>query len=348
MTARPYAALAAVLSLIAACSDSTSPDEDPVTLTAVSWGGSYQQAMADAWFDPYAAANPHVTLLQDGPTDYGQIADMVEAGEIEWDVVDVENDFGLGETEGLLEPIDCTIVPCDQLQPDRFQTTGYRVPVMQWGIVLTHREDVTTAPTGMDDFFDPVGFPGQRAVRRTATGSGIFEAALLADGVAPESLYPLDLDRAVAKLEDIGDGIVWYEDGDVCPSLVADGTVALGLCLNGRVFDAQQDGDPVVIQWTEALVQADYLVVPRGVADVDAAMELIAYMTSAENNSALSSFISYGPVNEQALDDVDPAVAPHLPSTYGDVTIARDDVWIEENREEMENRFDAFVAAHGG
>lgn len=335
--------------LAGACRDATSEDVEPVTLTVVSWGGAYQAAMTAAWFEPYMDANPHVTLLQDEPTDYAALEAMVEAGDVSWDVVDIENDFGLERTEHLLEPVDCVKVPCDELQPDLYQTTGYRVPVMLWGLVMAYRTDALEgdAPTSWEDFFDLDRFPGARAVRSSGPGSGIIEGALLADGVDPDALYPLDVERALSKLEEIADQIVWWETGQECAELLAAGTVAMGVCYNGRVFDIQQAGHPVEVQWNGALIQADYLVVPRGSPNVAAAMDLIAYITSADHNARLADFISYAPANALAVDQVDPEIEPHLATTYADVTVARDDVWLDANFDAVATRFNEWLEEHG-
>lgn len=334
--------------LVAACADSISETSDPDTLTVVSWGGAYQEAMTEAWFEPYGAAHEDITLVQDEPTDYERIETMVEDGAVTWDVVDIENDFGLARTEHLLEPIDCTRVPCDELQPELFQTTGHRVPVMLWGLVMAYRTDAWEgdAPASWEDFFDLERFPGVRTVRPSGPGSGILEGALLADGVDPDALYPLDVERALSKLEEIVDQIIWWESGQECAELLAAGTAQMGVCYNGRVFDIQQADHPVDIQWNGALIQADYLVVPRGSPNVDAAMDLIAYITSAEHNARLADFISYAPANIEAVDRVNPDMEPHLPSTYADVTVARDDVWLDANFEAVAARFAEWLEEH--
>ena len=59
-----------------------------------SWGGTTQDAQKAAWADKFTAA-AGVNVLQDGPTDYGKIKAMVEAGSVTWDVVDVEGDYAV-------------------------------------------------------------------------------------------------------------------------------------------------------------------------------------------------------------------------------------------------------------
>ena len=59
-----------------------------------------------------------VTVLQDGPTDYGKLKAMVEAGKASWDVVDVEYDFAIkAAKDGLLEPLDFGVTDKSTIDP---------------------------------------------------------------------------------------------------------------------------------------------------------------------------------------------------------------------------------------
>jgi len=344
-------AILAALVGTAGCDLFTDSDPEPVTLTVVSWGGSYEQAMEQAWYRPYMEENPHITLVQDGPTNYGQLEAMVRSGNTTWDVVDIENDFGLKRNEPVLVPIDCSKVPCADLQPDRYQTTGFRVPVMLWGMVMAYRTDVWGAgvePAGWEGFFDLERFPGKRAVRRSGPASGILEAALIADGVPRSALYPLDVERALRKLDVLRGHIEWWDVGGECADLIARKAVAMAACPNGRIFDVQKVGQPIRIQWNGALIAADYMVVPVGSKQVDAAMDFIAWVTSPRNNARLSDYISYGPANAKAGSFVAENMRPHLASTYSDITIARDDTWLDANFATVSARFDAWRAEGAG
>jgi hypothetical protein len=86
-------------------------------------------------------------------------------------------------------------------------------------------------------------FPGQRGIRKSP--SGTLEVALLGDGVAPENLYPLDVDRALDKLDTIREQILWWETGAQLQQQLADGEVALSSAWNGRVQKEIDAGTPV-------------------------------------------------------------------------------------------------------
>jgi putative spermidine/putrescine transport system substrate-binding protein len=320
--------------------------DEEVTLTFVSFGGAYQEAQTKGWLEPFMAEHPNITIVQEEPTDYAKLQAMVESGNVTWDVVDVGNDFGLASDEDILEPIDCTLVPCDELQPDVFQTTGYRVPDIIYSVVLAYRTDAFEgdAPTTFADFFDLETYPGKRSAWNFPS-SGLLEMALIADGVAPDQLYPLDLDRAFAKLDTIKDQIVWWDTGSQSAQLLADGETVFGQSWNGRIFDIQQQDAPVEVMWSQHLLTADFLVIPKGSQHVEEAQELIAYATSAENNAAVSQYIAYAPPNENAVENVDQSKKAELPTTHADTGVGFDDIWWDENFDRVDQLWQEWVQA---
>jgi putative spermidine/putrescine transport system substrate-binding protein len=277
------AALAA--SLVAAFTNAAGAEE--TTLTYAGYGGALQKAEETAWLSPYMAANPGVKIIYDN-VDYAKLKAMVESGNVVWDVATVAGDFGLKSDEPLLEKIDCAVVPCADLQFDRFQSTGYRVPHQSSGVVLgynTSKMPEGKTPQSWADFFDLQSFPGKRVVMMDLS-SYVFEQALLGDGVDPKAMYPLDYDRAIAKLNSLGDSLIVAPSYQGCAELVGSGEAVMGGCWYGRFDDVKYRAHaPVEIQWNQAIVAPGYLVVPKGTKNRDAVMKLIAYITSAEHNA---------------------------------------------------------------
>ena len=85
-----------------------------MTLTFVSFGGVYQEAQRKAWLEPYTELTG-VQFTEDENSSNATIKAQVEAGQVTWDVVDVGNDFGLDAHKDLLEPLDYTLIPRDEL-----------------------------------------------------------------------------------------------------------------------------------------------------------------------------------------------------------------------------------------
>jgi putative spermidine/putrescine transport system substrate-binding protein len=265
---------------------------------------------------------------------------MVENSQVTWDVVNVSNDFGLESTADLLEPLDYSVIDREPILEG--YASEYRVACMLYANTLAYNtEQVEGTPSNWADLFDTQNFPGRRGFRKDP--SETLEIALLGDGVPPESLYPLDVDRALDKLDTIRDQIVWWETGSQLQQQLAAGEVALASAWNGRAQTEIDAGVPLRIQWNQNLQTADYLVVPKGTAHKDEAMKLIAYCVSGQNNHRLSEFIEYAPVNKVSIPKVDPRVASQLPTAYRDVGVTYNPVWWDNNREAVMERFDKWV-----
>jgi putative spermidine/putrescine transport system substrate-binding protein len=302
-------------------------------------GSSYQKAQTKAWLKPYSNETG-TRIRQDSPTDYAKIQSMVENDQVIWDVVNVSNDFGLQSTADLLEPLDYSIVDKEPILEG--YATEYRIACMLYANTLAYNtEQIDGTPSSWADLFDTQMFPGQRGLRKSP--SETLEVALLGDGVPPENLYPLDVDRALNKLNTIRDQIVWWETGGQLQQQLADGEVALASAWNGRVQKEIDAGVPVKIQWNENLQTADYLVVPKGTANKEKAMELIAYCVSGQNNHRLSEYIPYAPINEKSIPKVDPQVTSQLPTAYREVGVTFNAEWWDNNREAVEQRFNKWM-----
>jgi putative spermidine/putrescine transport system substrate-binding protein len=306
------------------------PRQEGVTLTFVSFGGAYQEAQRKAWQEPYTALTG-VEFQNDENSSNATIKAQVEAGQVTWDVVDVGNDFGLAANADLLEPLDYSLIPLDEVNPD-LGASDWRVPDITYGVVLAYNTEQTGGqiPAGWADYFDTTKIPGKRGMWDYSEG-GIFEVALLADGVAPADLYPLDFARATAKLDTIKDDFVFWASGAESQELIGSGEIAMTLIWNGRGWSAKHtDGKPVEMQWNQQIVTADYFVVPKGSPNKDAAMKFIAYTICAENNAKPSEYIPYGPTNINAQPAAD-KLADLSVSNADENSAYFDDEWLVEN-----------------
>jgi putative spermidine/putrescine transport system substrate-binding protein len=129
-------------------------------------------------------------------------------------------------------------------------------------VLAYNTERVEGTPSSWADFFNTRKFPGRRGLHKVP--SETLEVALLADGVLLGDLYPLDVNRALGKLDTIKDQILWWEDAARSQRQIASGEVALISAWNGRVQTEINTGAPVKTQWNQNLQTADYLVVPKG------------------------------------------------------------------------------------
>ncbi|WP_296258209.1 MULTISPECIES: polyamine ABC transporter substrate-binding protein [unclassified Pseudomonas] len=308
----------------------------------VSWGGSTQDAQKQAWGNAFSKSTG-TAVVQDGPTDYGKLKAMVESGNVQWDVVDVEADFALrAASEGLLEPLDFSVIKKDRIDP-RF-VSDHGVGSFYFSFVLGYNESKLgkAKPDDWAALFDTKTYPGKRALYKWPS-PGVLELALLADGVPADRLYPLDLDRAFKKLDTIKQDIVWWGGGAQSQQLLASGEVSLGQFWNGRIYALQQDAAPVGVSWKQNLVMADFLVVPKGAKNKDAAMKLIADASSARGQADFSNLTAYAPVNLDSVQRLDSTLAPNLPTAYGKDQITLDFAYWAKNGPAIATRWNEWL-----
>jgi len=287
-----------------------------VDLTFVSYGGIYQQGQQQAAIDPFAAASG-ARLLQDGPTDYAKIKAQVDSNNVTWDVVDTGSVWADSQCGKLLVPLDYTII--DKSKIPAGLAGSCSVPAMQYGYVLVYNKTKFGAnpPKGWADFFDTQRFPGRRAI----TGDpgdpepGPYEAALIADGVAPDKLYPLDSARAERKLTSIRPELVFWKTGAESQQLLESGEVDMGMLWSGRAYGAIKNGAPYAVQWDQFFPVMDTLTVPRGARSPKASMALINYYLGAAQQAKLTELTTYSPVNTDAKPQLDELTRSFLTTT---------------------------------
>ncbi|MNO69508.1 Spermidine/putrescine-binding periplasmic protein precursor [compost metagenome] len=312
------------------------------SMSFVSWGGTTQDAQKQAWAEPFSKESG-IKVVQDGPTDYGKLKAMVESGNVQWDIVDVEADFALrAASEGLLEPLDFNVIKRDRIDP-RF-VSDHGVGSFYFSFVLGYNEGKLGAnkPVDWTALFDTKTFPGKRALYKWPS-PGVLELALLADGVPADKLYPLDLDRAFKKLDTIKKDIVWWGGGAQSQQLLASGEASLGQFWNGRVYALQQDGAPVGVSWKQNLVMADFLVIPKGAKNKDAAMKFLANASSAEGQAEFANKTAYAPVNVDSVAKLDKDLAPNLPTAYAQDQVTLDFAYWAKNGQAIAARWNEWL-----
>ena len=157
-------------------------------ITFVSQGGAYQKAQTIAILDP-SASKLGITINQDSiPDAWPAIKSQVASGKPTWDVVDVPTGYCLrGGEQGLVEKLDFSKLPNGASMPEAYRSP-YSVAYEFYSSVLAYSQKTfpNGAPSSWADFWDVKKFPGRRALRNHPIAT--LEAALMADGVAPDKL----------------------------------------------------------------------------------------------------------------------------------------------------------------
>ena len=301
------------------------------------WGGSWEDAMRRAWFEPFTEKTGISVRTATGNT-YGRIQAMVQSGRTEWDVVEVEPDFlPMAKENDLLSPIDYSIVDASGVRDENL-VHDLMIPQVLFGYSMTYNTGLPEVPTTWQDIWDVENFPGTRTFQ-SDVGAGILEAALLADGVQPDELYPLDLDRAFAKLDEIRRHINLYETVTQGEQYMSDGQAALGLIPDGRALNVQSSGAPVEVAFDLSLLTWSSMVVPKGAPNRDAAMRFLAYTLTPEAQAAIAHEYTYGPVVPAAFDMISDERAKTLSGgPHMENAVVKNEQWWGENYERASER----------
>jgi putative spermidine/putrescine transport system substrate-binding protein len=267
------------------------------------WGGSWEKAMRRAWADPFTKETK-IQVVSASDNSLGRLQAMVQAGKVEWDLMEGLPELArVGAERGLLEKLDFSVIKRDGMmkRPEFFN--DYSIPEVIFGRVLIYDKRLPKKPTNWASFWDVKTFPGKRTFYNKVE-SGILEAALLADGVPADKLYPLDVDRAFKKLSELREHIIWYTSVTQSEQVMRDGQATMGLLADGRALSVKNGGAPVEIAMDVGLLTWSVFVVPKGAPNKEAAMRFLAFVLDERRQTAVAMEYNYGPTVPAAWKNI--------------------------------------------
>jgi len=336
------------------------------TITVVSWGGAYTKSQVEAYHKPWIASTGNKIVSEDYNGGLAEIKAQVEAGNVTWDIVDVElSDAVRACDEGLAEELDMSILPAGSdgtpAAADFIDGTldvPCAVPTIVWSTIYAYDQSkMPQGPKTIADFFDLGKFPGKRGIRKGPKAN--LEMALMGDGVPADQVYdmlstPAGVDRAFAKLDSIKSEVVWWEAGAQPPQLLADGEVAMTTAYNGRIFNAVAAEDkPFNIVWDGQVWDLDLWIIPKGAPNRQAALDFLKFSTATEQLAAQASWISYGPTRKSSSalvgsyhDQPNLKMGPQMPTAPDNFrnALQNDFEFWADNQDELNERFNAWLA----
>lgn len=312
----------------------------PSQIIVATGGGKLEEAFKESYFKAFTEETGLPIVTTSNPA--SKLKAMVEQGSVEWDVAQMAAEAAvvLGR-QGLLEPIDYSLIDRSKLLPgmahEYFVMTDVAAYHIAWN---TDNVKAGDAPADWSAFWKTQGRKGlwKRPFQT-------MEAALLADGVALDALYPLDVDRALASLDRIKDSLVWWDKGAQSAQLLLDGEVDISSTWNGRVHEPKLAGAPVDYHFNGAVFVSDAFCVPRGAPNLKESMQFIATTMRADTQAAYSQLIPYGPTNTDALAMIPPDVLKNLPSSEENFAkgVVLDLDWWAENGDATGETFNNYL-----
>ncbi len=331
-------ATSAMLSVVtfSACSSTEATGDDEGASGEVmvyDGGGAWGEAQRIAYFEPFEEETGIRVIPAAGEAPPA-LRTTIEAGNPSMDVMNIgANTVQEWVDADLLLPIDIeswtSADPAD-LQP--FAADEYSVPSLIYAAQIAYDPEVVGGEIeDWADFFDVATFPGERTLGEGMNiTTGTLEAALLADGVDPASLYPLDVERALDKLKELTPSILkFWGTGAESVQLLTDGQVGATAAWNGRVAAAQEQAPGIASTWNQAILQLDVWTIPEGAKNEENAQRFIEFASRPDRQAEFAQLITYSPTNARAFESIDADRQKLLPTApeHVDATIMSDSSW---------------------
>jgi putative spermidine/putrescine transport system substrate-binding protein len=310
-------------------------------------GGPWTPAATEGYYKPFTKATGiEVVPVAAAHDPISQVKAMVDTKTYIWDAVNLSISVqDLLAQQGYLEEVDLNSPDVSELMPRA--STKYWVGVDVYATVFGYREDkFKSPPQSWKDLWNVVQFPGSRCLRKYPVDS--FEIALLADGVPGDQLYPLDMERALNKLDGIKkDVAVWWTGGAQASQLLKTAEVDICATWNGRIQAAIDDGAPVKIVWDQGLYAIEGFAIPKGNPKADLARKFVKFCANGERQAEFAKHMSYGPTNPNAYKMISKERAELLPTAPSHLPqmIYQDHTYWGQNQEKAIERFDAWLLA---
>jgi len=309
------------------------------------WGGSWTAAEDAAYFKPFTQATG-IQVRTVAPVSFAKLKAQVQSGQYEWDASGLGIvEYSQAVHENLLEPVDFSVIDRATVPPQNLKPHGISSVTLSTCLVYRKDKFPNGGPQSWADFWDVKKFPGNRCLYDRSFTTLAF--ALLADGVPADKLYPLDIDRAFKKLDEIKKHIkVWWSQGAQSQQLIQDGEVDMIAMWNARAQELIDRGAPLEIVWTGAENYTSFRFVPKGNPRAKLAWEYLKFISEPKQEAAFCSILPYGPNNPKSFDYLTPEVAAKLPTRPDRVKVAHqpDAEWLGPRLAGIRERFAQWLA----
>lgn len=315
-------------------------------------GGIYSKAYASVFYKPFfEKTGIEIVGVASNAEPTAQIRSMVETGNYTWNMAKISQPAILMLTRGanpLLEKHGLESDPVIATIPKQYMSE-YGVGTNVYSTVMAYREEAfqgRAAPQSWADFWNVKDFPGRRGLRKHPFDT--LEQALMADGVAPGSVYPINMDRAFKSLDRIKPNVdVWWNTGAQVEQMLGSGEVDMIATWVSRAQAAIANGSKLKIVWNQNIWGCDNWTILKGAPNADACREFIKFASDPKRQAAQTEFFTAGVTQVSAFDHIPAEIAknsPTFPDNIKNGVQIDAGYWLDNQREAFE-RFNGWVLA---
>ena len=287
-------------------------------LNFVSYGGSYGDAVNKHLVKPFEKESG-LTVQQGVNQALAPVKIQVLSRNVQWDLVELAGgDFLTGLRDDLFEPVDTSIVKLDKVPAFARHRFGIEYALFLSGIGYDQRKvSDADAPKTWAEVWDLNRYKGMRGFSKHVSDTPTLELALLAAGVPIDKLYPLNVEMAFDSLKKLGiRNVHWFENNQEPVNFLQQGLGPIAQIASGRVAIANSKGAKIGFVYNQLQLNGDYLVVPKGCKNKEAAFRLMNFILN--NDEAAVNWMketTYALSNERAVAMMPPDIADKLPTS---------------------------------
>ncbi|MGY4408184.1 ABC transporter substrate-binding protein [Bradyrhizobium sp. USDA 3315] len=306
-----------------------------------SYGGSFTEGARRYVFDPFTKATGIKVIDVTADFAVPQVKAMIRAGRVDWDTAFVEaQNYPEMHEAGAFEPLDYSLWDQESLEG---APPGTRLKDAVVGgttsqlLAYDERSFPKGGPKNWVDFWNITMFPVSRGLFASDAKRNA-QFALLADGVAPENIWPLTddkLDRAFNKLSEIKPHISkWWTAGGEAPQLLINRELGMTSAYNNRLILAIQQGAPIKTVWEGAYNNHTWITILKGSPNTANAQKFIAFLNRAEIAAGWTLATGWsGPnINQLAYLPIDLVSLLSIKPENGSKAIVEDADWLAAKR----------------
>ena len=271
-------------------------------LNVNTWGGSWTAAEETAYFKPFTEKTG-IRINTVAPVSFAKLKAQVQTKNNEWDVSTINpTELRQAELEGLLEPIDWSVVNKASLGPSQVVSQGVGAVALATGIAY-RKSALKKPPASWKDLFDDANLALLKGrISMLDDGRELAAAALLALGKAPNTRDEKEIAAARDLLLQQKASVEKYDSSSFGEALVAIETlVAQGW--SGDIAKAQMEEPDIafVVPEEGTLSYVDNWAIPRGAPHPRLAERFVDYMLRPDVAATLAKARLYATTNSAAM-----------------------------------------------
>lgn len=316
-------------------------------------GGLYAKALKEVWFEPFTAATG-ITVSTVTATDSEQRARaqaMTNAGRVTWDIIN-NVDIIAESTPNRSFSRDLTSF-CKSFETRRdlversCTPAGVRVSFNTTLLAFSAERFKDDQPRTWGDFWDKSRFPGPRALPSFSDPWRVLAAALMADGVPTDKLFPLDVDRALRKLDEIKPQVqLWWRTGDQSQQGFRNREYVAGMIWGTRASALKAEGQPVRVSYDGAFMLGDMMQILRDGPNPTGAEALLKfYLDNLAVEAKLAERLNVIPPSVDAIALMSESARSNLPNSLeaSKAIVKHDSAWIAANQARLLEAWNSWI-----